>query len=44
MDYKPGEAVGAPDHPHRGIETISYIIDGGLTHEDSAGNKGRSMN
>lgn len=40
VDYKPGEAVGAPDHPHRGIETISYIIDGGLTHEDSAGNKG----
>lgn len=40
VDYKPGEAVGAPDHPHRGIETISYIIDGGLTHQDSAGNKG----
>ncbi|CAI9724498.1 Hypothetical predicted protein [Octopus vulgaris] len=40
VDYKPGEAVGAPDHPHRGIEIISYIIDGSLTHEDSAGNKG----
>ena len=26
--YGPGEAVGAPDHPHRGFETVSYIIDG----------------
>ncbi len=26
--YGPGEAVGAPDHPHRGFETVTYIIDG----------------
>lgn len=26
--YGPGEAVGAPDHPHRGFETVSYLIDG----------------
>ena len=28
--YGPGEAVGAPDHPHRGFETVSYLIDGKL--------------
>ena len=27
-DYGPGEAVGAPDHPHRGFETVTYIIEG----------------
>ena len=27
-DYGPGEAVGAPDHPHRGFETVTYVIDG----------------
>ena len=26
--YGPGEAIGAPDHPHRGFETVTYIIDG----------------
>lgn len=39
-DYAPGEAVGAPDHPHRGFETVSYILDGELEHEDSAGHRG----
>ncbi|XP_050405638.1 uncharacterized protein LOC126821280 [Patella vulgata] len=38
--YKPGEALGAPDHPHRGFETVTYLIDGGVKHQDSAGNKG----
>ena len=28
--YGPGEALGAPDHPHRGFETVTYIIDGML--------------
>lgn len=32
--------AGFPWHPHRGIETISYILEGGLQHEDSMGNKG----
>jgi hypothetical protein len=41
IDYAPGEAIGAPDHPHRGFETVSYIIEGDLEHEDSAGHKGR---
>lgn len=36
----PGEAIGAPDHPHRGFETVSYIIDGSMEHKDSAGNSG----
>jgi hypothetical protein len=39
-DYGPGEAQGAPDHPHRGFETVTYMLDGQFEHEDSAGNKG----
>src|SRR5262245_39913470 len=39
-EYGPGEAVGAPDHPHRGFETVTYMLDGQFEHEDSAGNKG----
>jgi quercetin 2,3-dioxygenase len=39
-DYAPGEAVGAPDHPHRGFETVTYALDGEFEHEDSAGHKG----
>ena len=39
-DYAPGEAVGAPDHPHRGFETVTYMIEGEFEHEDSAGNRG----
>src|SRR6185436_1848572 len=38
-DYGPGEAVGAPDHPHRGFETVTYALDGEFEHEDSAGHK-----
>jgi redox-sensitive bicupin YhaK (pirin superfamily) len=40
VDYRPGEAVGAPDHPHRGFETVTYILDGEFEHEDSAGHRG----
>src|SRR3954462_619562 len=40
VDYAPGEAIGAPDHPHRGFETVSYILEGELQHEDSAGHRG----
>src|SRR5207249_8133649 len=39
VDYAPGEAVGAPDHPHRGFETVTYMLDGEFEHEDSAGNR-----
>ncbi len=41
MDLPPGEALGAPDHPHRGFETVSYILEGTLAHKDSQGNSGR---
>lgn len=40
IDYAPGEALGAPDHPHRGFETVSYLLEGELEHEDSAGHRG----
>ncbi len=40
IDYAPGQASGFPDHPHRGFETVSYMLEGALQHEDSAGNKG----
>ena len=41
VDYAPGQAVGAPDHPHRGFETVTYLLAGEFEHEDSAGNRGR---
>jgi redox-sensitive bicupin YhaK (pirin superfamily) len=41
VDYAPGEAVGAPDHPHRGFETVTYMLEGAFEHEDSAGHRGR---
>lgn len=37
---EPGEAIGAPAHPHRGFETVSYILQGEVEHQDSAGNHG----
>jgi redox-sensitive bicupin YhaK (pirin superfamily) len=40
VDYQPGEAVGAPDHPHRGFETVTYMLEGEFEHEDSAGHRG----
>ena len=39
VDYGPGEAIGAPDHPHRGFETVTYVLDGEMEHEDSAGHR-----
>jgi redox-sensitive bicupin YhaK (pirin superfamily) len=38
--YPPGRAVGAPDHPHRGMETVTYLLEGESAHADSAGNAG----
>src|SRR5262245_38247756 len=32
VTYGPGEAVGAPDHPHRGFETVTYILEGAFEH------------
>lgn len=39
-DYAPGKAIGAPDHPHRGFETVTYVLEGEFEHEDSAGHHG----
>jgi quercetin 2,3-dioxygenase len=36
----PGEAKGAPWHPHRGFETVSYILDGEIAHHDTNGGGG----
>ncbi len=41
VDYAPGEAVGAPDHPHRGFETVTYVLEGEFEHRDSHGGHGR---
>ena len=41
VDYKPGEAVGAPDHPHRGFETVTYMLEGEFEHHDSGGHAGK---
>ena len=41
VDYAAGQAVGAPDHPHRGFETVTYLLDGEFEHEDSAGHRGK---
>ncbi len=37
----PGDYIGGfPDHPHRGFETVTYMLDGRMRHRDSAGNEG----
>jgi redox-sensitive bicupin YhaK (pirin superfamily) len=40
-DLAPGEAKGAPDHPHRGFETVTYMLEGRMQHKDSQGNAGK---
>lgn len=39
-EYGPDEALGAPWHPHRGFETVTYVIDGELSHNDTNGGGG----
>ncbi|TGK06467.1 pirin family protein [Leptospira fletcheri] len=39
--YSPGEAIGAPDHPHRGFETVTYLLSGEMEHKDSWGHSGK---
>jgi len=34
------EGAGFPDHPHRGFETVSYLLEGEFTHEDFLGHCG----
>ncbi len=44
VDYAPGEPKGTPWHPHRGFETVTYIIDGVFDHQDSHGGGGTITN
>jgi redox-sensitive bicupin YhaK (pirin superfamily) len=44
VEYAPGEAKGTPWHPHRGFETVTYIIDGTFRHQDSNGGGGMITN
>ena len=37
---RPNEAKGAPWHPHRGFETVTYVLDGEIAHHDSNGGGG----
>ncbi|MDH3677167.1 MAG: pirin family protein [Nitrosopumilus sp.] len=41
IELSAGEVKGAPDHPHRGFETVTYVIDGAFEHKDSQGNSGK---
>src|SRR6476469_3030251 len=40
VDYAPGEPKGTPWHPHRGFETVTYMLDGAFQHQDSHGGGG----
>jgi redox-sensitive bicupin YhaK (pirin superfamily) len=40
VEYAPGEPKGTPWHPHRGFETVTYMIDGVMRHQDSHGGGG----
>jgi redox-sensitive bicupin YhaK (pirin superfamily) len=40
VEYAPGEPKGTPWHPHRGFETVTYMIDGLFQHQDSHGGGG----
>lgn len=41
INYAPNEAKGASPHPHRGFETVTYMIEGVFEHKDSQGNSGK---
>ena len=44
VEYAPGEPKGTPWHPHRGFETVTYMIDGTFQHQDSMGGGGLITN
>lgn len=44
VDYGPGEPKGTPWHPHRGFETVTYLIEGTFLHQDSIGGGGTIQN
>ncbi len=41
MTVAPEQAKGAPDHPHRGFETVTYMLSGEMEHKDSHGHSGK---
>lgn len=43
INLSPNQAKGAPDHPHRGFETVTYVIEGSFEHKDSRGNVGKIL-
>ncbi|MDQ3553164.1 MAG: pirin family protein [Chloroflexota bacterium] len=44
VEYAPGEPKGTPWHPHRGFETVTYMMDGAFEHSDSNGGGGMITN
>lgn len=40
VQWGPEQGIGAPDHPHRGFETVTYLLSGEMQHKDSAGHSG----
>ncbi len=44
VEYAPGEPKGTPWHPHRGFETVTYMLDGVFDHQDSNGGGGSISN
>jgi hypothetical protein len=40
VHFAPGQAIGFPAHPHRGFETVTYLLEGVMEHRDSFGNHG----
>lgn len=40
LELKAGQGGGFPDHPHRGFETVTYLLEGQMEHRDSSGNHG----
>ncbi|XP_043239943.1 putative quercetin 2,3-dioxygenase PA2418 [Amphibalanus amphitrite] len=41
--YGAGEALGVPDHPHRGLVVVTYVVEGGMRHQDSLGHNGELL-
>ncbi|MEA3142995.1 MAG: quercetin 2,3-dioxygenase [Thermoplasmata archaeon] len=41
IDFEPGARAGFPDHPHRGFETVTYMLEGAFQHKDSHGHAGK---
>ena len=39
-DYPAAYIAGFPDHPHRGFETVTIMLDGRMRHRDTVGNEG----